>query len=211
LLQNIQNVDGVWVASVAAPELDVAFAHAVRTRWHIDPVFVRSTAAACGVRNAYAQPERLGVDRFLALIAAHARQQGAVVIAGCGTALTLDALAADGRHLGGLIAPAPELMRSALLGNTARLGNIDAARIVEIADNTADAVLSGTWLAAAALVERFVAQAAGRVGMAPALLLGGGGAAQLGALLALPHRIDAELVLRGLARYADQHAPAAVG
>jgi type III pantothenate kinase len=211
LLKDIQSVDAVWIASVAAPALDAAFAEAVRARWGVEPVFARSSAAACGVRSAYQQPERLGVDRFLALIAVHAQQAGPAVIAGCGTALTLDALDTDGTHLGGLIAPAPELMRSALLGNTARLGNIDAARIVEIADNTADAVASGTWLAAAALVERFVAQAAGRFGAAPALLLGGGGAAQLGALLALPHRIDADLVLRGLARYADQHAPAAVG
>jgi hypothetical protein len=42
--------------------------------------------------------------------------------------------------------------------------------------------------------------------VAPNLIIGGGGATQLGALLALPHRIDGELVLRGLACYADQAA-----
>ena len=204
LFKDIPRPEAVFVASVAASALDEALAQALRERCGVAPRFVRSSAAACGVRNAYAQPERLGVDRFLGLIAVHAQRLAPAVIASCGTALTLDALAADGTHLGGLIAPAPELMRSALLGSTARLGDLSHASVVEIADNTADAVASGTWLAAAALVERFVAHAMARFGVAPHLVIGGGGAAQLGALLALPHRIDAELVLRGLACYADQ-------
>jgi len=208
LLDALPAIEAAWVASVAATALDAALAQALQQRCGIDAEFVRSSAAACGVRNAYAQPERLGVDRFLCLIAAHAHAREAVVIAGCGTALTLDALSADGTHLGGLIAPAPDLMRSALLGNTARLGELPPSAVVEIADNTADAVHSGTWLAAAALVERFFARAGARFGAVPALVLSGGGAAALGALLppTLPHRIDAELVLRGLALYADSGA-----
>lgn len=197
----------VWIASVAATALDAELARFTREHWRVEPQFVRSSASACGVRNAYAQPERLGVDRFLGLVAAHTLHPGACVIAGCGTALTLDALTADGTHLGGLIAPSPDLMRGALLGNTARLGEIAAAAVVEIATDTATAVTSGTWLAAAALVERFVAQAAQRFGAAPGLLLSGGGAATLGRLLTLPYRADGELVLRGLAIYADRAAP----
>ena len=198
--------DALWAASVAAPALDAEFAQFARERWRVQTRFVHSSAAACGVRNAYAQPERLGVDRFVALIAAHALQSGAIVIANCGTALVLDALAADGTHLGGLIAPSPELMRSALLGNTARLGELASADVVEVAADTASAVTSGTWLAAAALVERFATQSAQRFGAMPTLILSGGGAASLGRLLALPHRVDSELVLRGLAIYADRVA-----
>ena len=197
----------LWAASVAAPALDAALAQFARERWQREPRFVHSAANACGVRNAYAQPERLGIDRFLGLIAAHATHSGAAVIASCGTALTLDALAADGTHLGGLIAPAPALMRSALLGNTARLGRLAPASVVEIATDTASAVTSGSWLAAAALVERFATQAAHRLGAMPALILGGGGASELSELIALPHSIDAALVLRGLAIYAEHQMP----
>jgi type III pantothenate kinase len=203
LWKNIPNIDAVWIASVAQPTLDAALADAVRTHFGMDPNFVHSRAQACGVRNAYAQPERLGVDRFLGLIAAYAHARAPAVIAGCGTALTLDALDADGIHLGGLIAPSPGLMQAALRGNTARLGEADAARIVELADNTADAVESGSWLAATALVERFNTRAAQRLGTAPALILTGGGAVRLTGLLGLPHRVDTDLVLRGLARFAE--------
>jgi len=201
LWKDINNVDSAWIASVASPALDHDLAQAIRARFGLSPRCVRSQAQACGVRNAYAQPERLGVDRFLSLIAARAQALEPAVIVSCGTALTLDALAADGTHGGGLIAPSPALMQAALRGNTARLGEPGAARVVELADNTADAVESGSWLAAVALVERFVARA--RVGTAPALILTGGGAQRLAEFLALPHRIDAELVLRGLARFAD--------
>ena len=201
--KEIHGAQEAWIASVAAPALDERLAQSLRESGIRIVHFVRSSAQACGVRNAYAQPERLGVDRFLSLIAAHAHAGELTVIAGCGTALTLDALAADGRHLGGLIAPGPDLMRSALLGNTARLGDLATAHLVEHADNTADAVESGCWLAAAALIERFVARSAQAFGAEPALLFSGGAAPRLAKLVALPSRIDGELVLRGLARLAD--------
>jgi type III pantothenate kinase len=205
LWQQLHAADAAWVASVAAPALDAQLTQSLRAHGIHATQFVRSSAQACGVRSAYAQPERLGIDRFLSLIATHAHAAEPAVIASCGTALTLDALAADGTHLGGLIAPAPDLMREALLGHTARLGKVEStARIVERAGNTGDAVESGCWLAAAALIERFVARSKEAFGSAPALVFSGGGAPRLAKLVALPSRIDAELVLRGLAMIADR-------
>jgi type III pantothenate kinase len=203
LWKDINRPDAVWVASVAGKAVADSLADYLHGRFHLDAIFLRSTAAAAGVRNAYAQPENLGVDRFLGLIAAHAHAREPTVVVSCGTALTLDALSADGTHLGGLIAGSPELALAALRGATAQLGAAYAGRVVEIADNTADAMESGTWLAAVALIERFVERAAHRFGSTPALVLSGGGAAQLAGLLTLPHRIDPELVLRGLACLAD--------
>ncbi|HEY2395799.1 MAG TPA: type III pantothenate kinase [Rudaea sp.] len=196
-------VSAILIASVAGAALGLRLARDLRRRFGLEPVFVASTAQACGVRNAYAQPERLGVDRFLGLIAVHADAAGAVVLASCGTALTLDAIDADGGHRGGLISASPALMIDALTGNTARLQRPRAARIVELAVDTADAIESGTWLGAAALIERFVERAAALIGSRPAVVLGGGGARRLGGLIAPAHRVDEEVVLRGLAIYAD--------
>ena len=206
LWKGIQSVSAVLIASVAAKPLEDELVLHARRRFGVEARLVASPAAGCGVRNAYPRPERLGIDRFLGLVALRAEQPGPWVLASCGTALTLDALAADGIHLGGLIAPSPPLMRDALTGATARLSAPQHARIVERADNTDDAIESGVWLAGAALLERFRAQAATDLGTAPALMLTGGGATQLGALVTTPHRIDAELVLRGLAIYADSGA-----
>ncbi len=201
-----KNAGAIWVASVASAASNALLADTLRARFGVEPAFVATRAQACGVRVAYANPQNLGVDRFLGMIAAHASVQGPAVVASCGTALTVDALAADGTHLGGLIAAGPELAQSALRGGTARLTDVPAGRIVEIADNSADAIESGTWLAAAALVERFRERAARRTGGDLALILTGGGASRLSTLLDSAHRIDTELVLRGLAMLANARA-----
>lgn len=204
LWKTLQRPEEVWVASVAAPALEETITQAVRDLFDLAPHFVRSSSGAAGVRSAYPVPERLGVDRFLGLVAIHDLEPVPTVLVGCGTALTLDALTADGHHVGGLIAPSPALMREALLGRTARLGQVDQAHVVEFADNTADAVESGTWLAATALVERFVKRAAARLGTPPAIVFTGGDGARLASLTGLPHQLQEHLVLRGLAVYADR-------
>jgi type III pantothenate kinase len=186
------------VASVARPRLEAELSQAVRGRFGIECEFVATRAQAGGVRVAYAKPEKLGVDRFLALVALHAIDARPWVLASVGTALVLDALAADGRHLGGLIAPNPTLMQQALLDATARVSAADAARVVEIATDTEDAVRSGCWLAAAALVERFHGSATDALGGAPSLVLAGGAAEQLQPHIRVPARIETDLVLRGL-------------
>lgn len=168
--------------------------------------WVRTPAEACGVRNAYAEPQRLGVDRFLAMVAAHADGHAPCVLAGIGTALTLDALTADGRHLGGLIAPGPLLMQQSLLGATARVRPEHPGAIRNVADNTADAVVSGCWHAVAALIERFAKNIASQYpGDPQRLLLDGGDAEALVPLLGVPGELAADSVLRGLLVWADSH------
>jgi type III pantothenate kinase len=171
--------------------------------------WLRTPAGACGVRNAYPEPGRLGVDRFLAMVAAHAAGVGDCVLVGVGTALTLDALTADGRHLGGLIAPGPRLMQQALLGATAQVRLHTDGVLVDTADNTADAVVSGCWHAAAALVDRFVARTSLRLDAAPSVRLDGGDAAVLASLLGVPADLVEHGVLHGLAVWAQtQQEPA---
>ena len=203
LWREIAPVNEIWVASVASTTLEQELSQSLATRFAVTPRFARSPANACGVRNAYSAPARLGIDRFLGLVAVHAQIEGAAVIASCGTALTLDALDADGNHLGGLIAPAPGLMRSALLDRTARLGDLGAAAIVDFADTTASAVESGTWLAAVALVERFIAKTRSQLDAEPTVVVCGGGGKRLAALLEDAPRHEPDLVLRGLALFAD--------
>lgn len=192
----------VVAASVVDTTRESLVAAAVTDRFGQVPRWVRTPASACGVRNAYAEPQRLGVDRFLAMLAAHAAGYAPCVLAGAGTALTLDALAADGQHLGGLIAPGAQLMQRSLGGATVHARADHAGTIVDVARNTADAVTSGCWHAVAALVERFVQRMTPALGGAPTLVLGGGDAAQLLPLLALPAQVMADGVLHGLAHWA---------
>jgi type III pantothenate kinase len=189
----------VFGASVVDPAREQAVAAQVRTLFGLGVTWLRTPAGACGVRNAYPEPARLGVDRFLAMVAARAAGAGDCVLVGVGTALTLDALAADGQHLGGLIAPGPRLMQQALLGATAQVRPRGDGVLVDVADNTSDAVVSGCWQAAAALVERFVARMAPRLGGSPVVRLDGGDADALVPLLELRASMVEHGVLHGLA------------
>ncbi|UGB37637.1 type III pantothenate kinase [Frateuria soli] len=193
----------VFGASVVDTAREEAVAAQVQALFGREIIWLRTPASACGVRNAYPEPGRLGVDRFLAMVAAHAAGAGDCVLVGVGTALTLDALAADGRHLGGLIAPGPRLMQQSLLGATAQVRPRNDGVLVDAADNTSDAVVSGCWQAAAALVERFVARMAPRFGRAPAVRLDGGDAAGLVPLLDLSATLVEHGVLHGLAAWAQ--------
>jgi len=195
--------DTVIAASVVDAVREALVAEVVGSLFARAPGWWRTPASACGVRNAYVEPQRLGVDRFLAMVAAYADGRAPCVLAGVGTALTLDALASDGRHLGGLIAPGPQLMRQSLLDATAKVRLDRPGEILELADNTADAVVSGCFQAAAALIERFATRMAARLDGAPTLILGGGDAATLMPLLSLPARLSQDSVLRGLAVWAN--------
>ena len=92
---------------------------AIAQAWQIEAA-VRALArqSAGGIRNAYPEPAKLGVDRWLAMLGGHALERGAVCVVSVGTAMTIDGVDADGRHLGGVIVPGPDLMVGSLLKNT---------------------------------------------------------------------------------------------
>lgn len=204
LLAALPSVDAVWWASVASHTREAQMLAALRGRWVGEAIQVRSQAALCGVRNAYVEPERLGVDRLLGLVAARAAGHAPCVLASLGTALTLDVLDDEGRHRGGLIVAAPRLMKQALLSAAGRVevGRAEG-RIGWFATGTEEALESGAWLAAGALVDRFCEEAAGLLGVLPTLLLAGGDAARLRAQLRRPSQFFPDAVLHGLARCAD--------
>jgi type III pantothenate kinase len=195
--------DIAWVASVAAPTLRDALLEALAARGS-QVHLARTQAAWGGVSIAYAEPSRLGVDRFLALLGAHARDATAVsLVVGVGTALTVDLLD-GGRHLGGRIAPSPALMRAALHARVPMLPETGGT-CTEFADDTDDALASGCEGAALALVAQSVEAAVARTGRAPVLLVHGGGAPAL--LRRLPGAVHAPaLVLEGLAHRARASA-----
>ncbi|WP_235872372.1 type III pantothenate kinase [Pseudoxanthomonas winnipegensis] len=187
------------LASVAAPALTAGVLEVLQERFRLVSL-ARTQAQLAGLRVAYAEPARLGVDRFLAMLGARARGAGPWLVAGVGTAVTIDLVAADGAHLGGRIAPSPQLMRQALHRAAAQLP-AEGGVFDEFASETVDALTSGCDGAAVALIERSLAQGAQRLGQTPSLLLHGGGSAPLAALLPQAQRIDS-LVLEGLAVWA---------
>jgi type III pantothenate kinase len=161
-------------------------------------VWLTAEADAHGLRNAYQPPESLGADRYAALVAAARRGLGACVVASVGTALTADALTAEGQFLGGAIAPGPDLMQAALLRGTARVRDF-SGRVTGFPVDTGAAVASGIALAQAGVVAGMRERLARHGGTSVTVLLTGGARAVLANLLE-PPVVDADdLVLEGLA------------
>lgn len=159
---------------------------------------IRSENARLGVSNAYRDPAQLGSDRWAALVAAHRLEPGHKLVVNVGTALTIDALAADGRFLGGLIVPGPALMRRSLDRGTAGLRLTEGA-FDDFPRSTPDAITSGAIQAAAGAVAR-LGEAMSRRGMpAGRVVLSGGAAAEIAPHLPFACAIHENLVLEGLA------------
>ena len=170
--------------------------------WDVEPRWVVSSASACGVINGYDHPNRLGVDRWVALIGARHRvlARGAprpVLVIMVGTAVTVDALDTSGRFLGGLILPGFGLMLRALEMGTAGL-KAPTGEAVDFPTNTSDALMSGGSDAIAGAVERMHRKLQQRTGEAPALIMSGGAAVKLASITNLPIEMVDTLIFDGL-------------
>jgi type III pantothenate kinase len=204
----------VWIANVAGPELKRLLASAVRARLGIDPKFASVAAEQLGVRCGYADAARLGVDRWLGVLAAYCHAPRPACVVNAGTAVTFDAVDAAGQHLGGLILAGPRLAARALELNTADIGPTAVAAAPPHAGrpplgrSTDEAVGFGAMLAIAGAVERGVRAVREALDSAPTVYLTGGDAAVLAPWLETPHERRADLVLEGLALLAAHDAAA---
>ncbi|HJV96768.1 MAG TPA: type III pantothenate kinase [Albitalea sp.] len=170
--------------------------------WDIAPRWVVSSAHAAGVTNGYDHPNRLGTDRWVALIGArhHVLARGvprAALVVMVGTAVTVDALGASGRFLGGLILPGFGLMLRALEMGTAGL-KAPTGEVVDFPTNTSDALMSGGAHAMAGAVERMHRRLRAHAGEEPVLLMTGGAAVKLAPIVDLPFETVDHLIFEGL-------------
>jgi type III pantothenate kinase len=207
LIGSRRNIDRILVSSVAPDSVSDALEGGAHLAGAPAPERVATRRSACGVTIAYIDPWRLGVDRLLAMIAAHWRfARKPVCAVAVGTALTIDLVGADGRHRGGAIIPAPSLMVASLLENTNGIrrraqGGASGRGHALFGRSTRAAVEQGACYAAAAAVDRAVSEAKALVGRTPQLVLTGGGASALQPLIESPGVLVPDLVLEGLAAW----------
>ena len=168
-------------------------------RFGVQPEFATTSAELAGVQCGYANPGRLGVDRWLAVVAAWRRSAGPVVVISVGTAATIDFVDANGLHEGGHIAPGLRLLRNALDRETAHVRPKGSIRpSTAPGADTEAAVASGTFLMLLAFAEAAVKGYVARHGDGAEVFLTGGDADLLAEGLSVPVRCEPHLVLDGL-------------
>ncbi|MEO8992686.1 MAG: type III pantothenate kinase [Nitrosospira sp.] len=194
---------------------NVAGAHAgsdlseLFTRWKTHPEWIRAVAYQCGVRNYYADPARLGSDRWAALIGAWESERQGCLVVDAGTAMTVDALTDTGEFLGGIITPGIDLMQQILMRDIVSLKSREG-KFCDYPDSTADAICSGAVHAMAGAIERMAVTLAGTLGRVPDCILCGGSAQQLLPQLNVNAKVVDNLVLQGLLAIARENPQAAL-
>lgn len=194
----------VYIANVAGEDIGAGFAAAIIDKWDITPVFARVDAECAGVANAYHDISQLGIDRWLAVIAAWRRYQAPACIVSCGTAVTIDGVS-EGQHLGGLIIPGLHMMQDLLVRETSGI-NAEAGDDfkLEFGRSTAECINYGSTRAIVSLVDHVAAEMYGRYGKALSRVITGGYAERVNALLVNKFEHDPHLVLHGLAIVAEK-------
>jgi type III pantothenate kinase len=193
----------VLIANVAGAEVAAALGDWIGRVWQVPVQFVATEAEACGVRNAYRQPAQMGVDRWVALIGAHRWQQPCCIV-DCGTAVTMDALSADGEHLGGVILPGTRLMREALFRDTRQIPVAEEGQALFLGRSTRDCVWGGTTYAVVEAIDGITGRMAEIMGGEVLRLLTGGDAEALLPYLRQAYRLEPDLLFQGLRVIAGQ-------
>jgi type III pantothenate kinase len=134
-------------------------------------IVAKSQASEAGIVNSYEQPERMGVDRWLAMIASYQLQslgddkQGMIVV-DAGSALTIDVLNQEGVHQGGYIVPGLKMAETALFSNTEQVKRYDESvptgnqysALNKLGNNTVQCVEYGVINQHVALIEQVTRQ-----------------------------------------------------
>ena len=176
--------------------------------WDCTPRWVVPSAAEAGLVNGYDHPTRLGADRWVAMIGArhHLLQQGParpMVVVMVGTAVTVEAVDASGRFLGGLILPGHGIMLRALESGTAGL-RVPTGEVKPFPTNTSDALTSGGTYAIAGAVERMVQHLRQHTGELPACFMAGGAGWKMAPSMSVQFELLDSLIFDGLLVIAQQ-------
>lgn len=198
VLQNVWqhlHPQNIAISCVGKLELLNIISITAQALWRdISIYFATTRTEAFGVKNGYLYPEKLGVDRWLAMIAVRQKTTAPICIVDCGTAITVDVLNEHGEHQGGLICAGLTLMKTALASNTADLPFANAPYHLGLAVETETAIFNGTLFAICGLIEKVMSQQLGN----PVLFLTGGDAEMIASQLTRPFCLETDLVLQGL-------------
>jgi len=154
-----------------------------------------------GVTNGYKEYEALGLDRWLAMVAAYSLAHGSCLVIDLGTAATVDLVSEDGMHLGGYITPGLSLLREQLFGHTKRIRyraaiTNQAPVSLSPGTSTAEAVERGCRLMLKSYVREQIGEASQWLGSNFSIYATGGDAPLLADIPGV--RVVPDLVFKGL-------------
>lgn len=196
----------VLISNVAGEEILNLINDWVKKRWGLEcwqPTVLPEYKA---LKNSYSDTGQMGIDRWLAMVASWEKYDSALCLVGCGTAMTIDLINHEGKHLGGYIIPGIELMQKALADNTEKINiEIKKSPAIDYADNTQDAVNNGAFIAAVSMIDRVAKEFSDESDTEVKCIISGGMAKTIKPLLNHTYEYEPDLVLKGLASVYKVH------
>ena len=217
-LENIDKLaDGEWQAMPAPTKIlgSIVAADAIKRRvteqmelWDVSPQWVVSSRHEAGLTNGYDHPARLGADRWVAMIGARHRllRRGShkpCIVVMVGTAVTVEAIDATGKFLGGIILPGHGIMLRALESGTAGL-HVPTGDVRDFPTNTSDALTSGGTFAIAGAVQRMVENLTRHCGERPECIMTGGAGWKMVPSMSVEVELVESLIFDGLLEIASR-------
>lgn len=189
VLESVTSVSEVQIASVANPTMVTSLQHQLAERFSASIKMAQVTAKAGGVTCGYKNPQQLGVDRWLAIVAAYHQLPERLLVVDAGSAITLDLVSPVGQHQGGYIIPGLRLMNEALQKGTEAIDvkSNDASDLLNPGEDSQQAVNKGCLMAAVAAVEKLASQHPIRV-----VVTGGDAEVLINGLSLASDRVDKE-------------------
>lgn len=174
------------------------------SQWGIACDFVMASKHLGNVTNGYHEPERLGADRWMALIGAARIRQGACCIADCGTAVTIDGLNSRHEHIGGLILPGLTMMPQCVSRNTAEV-SLGTGTAALFGRDTASCLASGALQSITATLERMAGIMEKELASPVNRIITGGDAPHILPLLSKDWHYEPDLIFHGLIATIECH------
>ncbi|HHX34154.1 MAG TPA: type III pantothenate kinase [Pseudomonadales bacterium] len=185
--------------SVRTRDENTRLSSLINDHYAVEIIYAHSSREVGGVINGYEDAQRLGVDRWLAVIAGYTQVKSACLIIDCGTAITADFITADGRHLGGSIAPGLKMLNGMLKSGTQLV--VDAERLANsgqcLGRNTQAAIAAGVRAMVTGFIQEQLKLARAELGPLFSVLCTGGDSALVSGVLDTSLN-EADLVFAGL-------------
>ena len=210
--QNEKEVDEVVLVSVLGDTFNKAIQQ-LAAEYALSFRLIRSERKLALIKNGYTDYQKLGADRFVAMIGAYhwcnagKAQKKPCIIIDAGTATTIDGLDEKGHHRGGLILPSVNLCQSSLLQNTEQLAqwnDVEKRTTPTLfATNTTEAISSASLLGLAGAIDTICIKMANELSENTqhehvTKILCGGGLKHLLPYLDETYEIHSHLVMMGL-------------
>lgn len=197
--RELKRPEQLCFASVADAGVTARLCEYARSVWNLEPQQAVTEKERAGLRNAYDDVAAMGVDRWLAMLAAWGRYKKPLCVIDCGTALTVDIILGDGQHAGGFILPGLSLAAAALARDAHGIRERQGRELqLEFGRSTTACINNGFALALAGLLDRCTGKIRAEHGVELLPVITGGGAEQVLPLLPGHHVHEPHLVLQGL-------------